>query len=349
MDLAQQRYDKKKFNLAVLGLTMAIVSSIGNATFPIFNSAEMGMVTEAMGVGDKLIALYIVTLITVSTAEILGGIFTVCFNSVKGGYPLGEYKRILSVPVARTILISAILGGPIGTACNMIATQMCGVTYVAVIIGFTPALSAIFGRIFLKEKLGARCVIGILIIVAGIVITSLAPPEGAKNFYLGLAIACACPLAFAGENIISTHAVDVADPRIACPVYRMFGAAIIELLLSFAVALMTGHVDIFVTAFGTLFTMPKAVLFMVLTAFFMAIQYNTVYTAYTYCGAVRAGSILFAYSAFTIPVGMILAGFGVAEYNITTIAVIATAITIVGIVLVIGNPKDLFTLRDKKE
>ena len=348
MNLAEQRYDKKKFNLAVFGLSIAIVASIANATFPIFNSSEMDMVTAQMGVGDILIALYIVTLICVSTAEILAAIFTIIFNTIKGGYPLAEYGRIWKVKVSRTILISAILGGPIGTACNMIATKLCGVTYTAIIVGLTPVISVVLARIFLKEKLKARAILGVCIVVVGCIVAALAPPEGVENFYLGIAIACLCPLAFAGENIISTHAVDVCDPRIACPFYRMLGAAAIELTISLVVAICTGHLDIFTGAFATLFSMPKALLFMVMTSIFMSIQYNMTYTAYTYCGAVRAGSLLFAYSAFTVPVGVILAGFGVAEYNITGLAIIATAITVLGIILVIGNPKEIFTLRDTK-
>ena len=307
--------------------------------------SEMDMVSSNMGVGDRLLALYVVTLICVATAEILAAIFTMIFNSFNGRYPLAEYKRVLSIPISRTILISAILGGPIGTACNMIACKFCGVTYTAVIVGLTPVITAILGAIILKEKLGARAIIGILVVVGGCVVASLAPPEGIENFYLGIGIALCCPIAFAVESIISTHAVDVCDPRIACPVYRMIGAALIEILLALIVCACTGNMDIFGLSFATIFTTPKALLFMFFTSVFMAIQYNMTYTAYTYCGAVRAGSLLFAYSAFTIPVGALLGIVGVAEYHITGLAIIATIVTVIGIALVIGNPREIFTLR----
>ena len=285
-------------------------------------------------------------MICVATAEILAGVMTVIFNAVQGHYPLAEYKRVRNVPVAKMLLLGALFGGPVGAGCNMMATTLCGVTYTAVIVGMTPVVVAIMGHFFLKEKLNLRAVVGILVVVGGCIVTSLSPPEGVENFYLGIIIALFCPVAFSLENVIGAHASDVTDPRISSTVYRLFGGGIIELALALLVCLFTGNMEIMGNATAILFLTPRTVIFMICTALFIAIQYGLTYAAYTYCGAVRAGSIQAAYSAFTIPVGALLGMIGVAEYHITKLAIVSTIITVIGIILVIGNPREIFTLRN---
>lgn len=345
---ATQLYEKRKMNLAIFGLSIAIISSIANATFPIFNSTAMGLVAEDMSVADKMVAMYVVTLLMVALCELLGGLITVVYNCFTG-YPLAEYGRVWKIKSSRMILISAILGGPIATACNMMATGFCGVTYTSCMVGLTPVVTAVLGAIFLKEKTGGRVIVGIVITVIGAIVATLAPPEGVTNFYLGIGLALVCPIAFALESIISTHAVDVCDPRTACPLYRMILSACMEIAIALVVCVATGHMAWFTGVFGTAFTSSRVIWFMILSAVFMAIQYNMTYTAYTYCGAIKASAILFSYSIWTIPVGLLLAACGVAPYAVTGLGILATIIVVIGIMLVIAKPSELFSLRDSNE
>lgn len=63
MNLAEKRYDKKKMDLAIFGLSIAIIASIANATFPIFSGAEIDIINSELGVGDRLAGMFAVTMI----------------------------------------------------------------------------------------------------------------------------------------------------------------------------------------------------------------------------------------------------------------------------------------------
>jgi len=226
------------------------------------------------------------------------------------------------------------------------AIAMCGSTYANAVIGLTPAVTVIFGMIFLKEKVGARVFIGIAICTAGVIIATLSPPEGVNNFYLGIIIVAICPLAYTLESIISTHAVDVSDPMLACPLYRMIGSAIMEFIIVIVVCAVTGHMAWITLALSILTSSPMAMVFILCTAIFMAIQYNGTYNSYVYCGAIKASAILWTGAFWTIPVGFTMQALHILEYNVTTLGMIGAVAVVFGILLVVAKPRELFSLRN---
>ena len=340
---AKTLHEKRKMNLAIFGLTIAFVAAVANTTFQNFNVAATGIIQQ--GFYSTLLAAYVLSLLTLATCELIGGLLMVCFNLFKG-IPLAEYPRAWRVKSSRTILISAILGGPIATAAAVMAIALCGSTYANCVIGLTPVVTAIFGIIFLKEKAGARVWIGIIICTAGVIIATLAPPEGVTQFYTGIALVCICPIAYAIESIISTHAVDVTDPMIACPLYRMIGSAFIEFIIAICVCAVTGHLGWIALAFSILFSSPLCILFILCTAVFMCIQYNGTYTSYTYCGAIKGSAILWTGTFWTIPIGFTMSALGILPYNVTMLGIAGAVVVVIGIMLVVAKPSELFSLRN---
>lgn len=340
---AREQYQKKKVKLAVMGLGLALVSAITLVTFQNFNVAATSLINEHFS--DSLLAAFVLTLITLSLCEFVGGLIMIGYNAATG-MPAAEYRRILQVKSSRTVLISALAAGPVATACSIVGISMCGSTYGNCIVGLTPIITAILAAIFLKEKAGFRVFVGIAIAVAGIIVATLSPPEGITNFYLGIIIVIFAPLGYSAEAIISTHAMDVSDPKIVCPLYRMIGSAIIEMICAVCVCAVTGHMDWFVSAFAIIFSSPVVILFLLIVAVLMAIQYNAIYVAYTYCGATRGSAILFASPIWSIPVGFFTAAIGVLPYSVTGLGIVGAIIVVIGIVIVLAKPSELFNIRN---
>jgi drug/metabolite transporter (DMT)-like permease len=211
---ANELYNKRKMKIAIFGLTLAFVAAMCNTIFQNFSVAASGIIRE--GFASTLLAAYVLSVLTLGICELIGGLITVGFNSSRG-VPLAEYGRVWGVKSSRTILLSAILGGPVATAAAVMAIALAGSTYANCVIGLTPVVTAIFGILFLKEKAGVRVWSGIVICTAGVILATLSPPEGVTNFYLEIAIVAICPIAYTLESIISTHAIDVSDPMLACP------------------------------------------------------------------------------------------------------------------------------------
>lgn len=340
---AKEIYQKKKVKLAVFGLFLAWLSALAMVIFQNFNVSATDMITAHFPSG--LLAAYVLTLLTLSLCEFTGGILMMIYNAVTG-VPFAEYRRIWQVKSSRTVLLSAIAAGPIATACSIIGISMCGSTYGNCIIGLTPIITAILGTIFLKEKTGIRVFFGIAIAVVGIILAAVAPPEGVENFYLGILIILITPIGYSVEATISTHAMDVSEPLIVCPLYRMIGSAIMEMILAIGICVATGHAQWIASAFTIIFSSPIVLLFLFLTAVFIAIQYNCIYVAYSYCGATRGSAILFSSPIWSIPIGLVMAKMGVISYSVTTMGIIGAIVVVIGIVIVLAKPSELFTIRD---
>ena len=339
---AKQLYQKRKMRLAIFGLIIAFAAAVANTVFQNFNVAASGIVGEKFT--DSLLATYVLSVLLIAVGEIIGGIIMILFNRAKGT-PVSEFGRALRVKSSRMILISAILGGPIGTACTVMAVSLCGSTYANCIVGLVPAITCVLGAVFLKEKTGARVWIGVALCTIGVIIAAVSPPEGVTNFYLGIGIACIAPIAFAIENIISTHAVDVVDPMVACPLYRMLGSACIELIIVVVLCAATGNLCWIADAFSVICSSPLCILFILCMSVFMCIQYNGTYTGYTYCGAIKASAILWTGTFWTIPVGFAMSAMNILDYNVTAMGIAGAIVVVVGIMLVIAKPSELFSLR----
>lgn len=340
---AMALYEQKKFRIAIYGLTIAFIAAMANTIFQNFNVAASGQIEG--GFASTLLASYVLSVLLLGICELIGGIFMVLFNLCRG-IPIKEYGRMLNVHSSRTILLSAIMGGPIGTACAVLSIAMCGSTYSNCVIGLTPAITAIMGKFILKENVNKRVWAGIAICTIGVIVACLAPPEGITNFYLGILIACICPIAYSLENMISTHAVDVSDPMVATPLYRMIGSAIIEFVIVIIVCAVTGNMAWIGLAISLITSTPMCMLFMVCTAIFMAIQYNGTYYSYTNCGAVKASAILWTGTFWTIPIGFAMAAMNILDYNVTMVGILGAITVVIGIMLVVAKPSELFDLRN---
>ncbi|MGI6109773.1 MAG: DMT family transporter [Eubacteriaceae bacterium] len=338
----QEIYQKKQMKLVRFGLTIAFAGAMFNCIFQNFNVAATRQIEG--GFSSGLMAAFVMSILTLGICEFLGGVMTLLWNIIRG-VPVAEIGRNWRVKSGRMIIISAILAGPIGTACSVIAVSMCGSTYANCIIGLTPVLAAVLSVVILREKLSGRAWIGIVISIAGAIIACMGAPGDATNFALGIGIACICPLAFALEGIISTHAVDVTDPMLSCPMYRMIASGLIEIVLSIVICLVTGNIAWIGQLFGLITSTPLCLFYLLCTSIAMFIQYNTAYTSFNYCGAAKSEAILWTGTFWTIPVGFVMQALGILPYSVTPMGIIGAIVVVAGILLVVAKPSELFNLR----
>lgn len=341
---AQEAYRKKKIRLAKFGLLIAWISSLCMVTFPIFNSLATDGVYQLFD--SKILTLYVLSLLFVAMGEFFGGIFLILYQTVIKGVPVREYGRVWNVKSSRMVLLSALVAGPLATACLTVSVPLCGSTYSNCISALTPILTAIAAAIFLKEKIGPRIIIGILIAVIGVIIAGFEPPEGVTNFYLGIIIALFAPIGYTAETMISTHVMDVSEPLEVCGLYRMIGAGIMEFIIVVAICGFSGNMEWIRIAFGTVFSNPVLIVFILLTAILMAIQYGTSYIANNYSGPSRASAVVWSTPVWSIPIGFLFAVAGLVPYNVTALGIIGAVVVVIGVVLVLAKPSEMFSLRN---
>lgn len=350
---AEQVYVKKKVGIAKVGMVIAWVSSITAIMFGIFNSAASSLIEADMGFDlSKPLTQAIVCITILGVGEIFAGIMTLIYNATRGK-GLKEFRRMTGFKVSWMMLLSALAAGPLATGLQVTAYSMAGITYVTAILGLSPVVTAILGRMVFKENLNKRVILGIVLVVAGALVTTFigTPDTAGSNFTAGIILACICPIGFALEGIFSTYAGDLIDPIEGCGFYRTICSGIMGLAAMLIIAGCTGNIEIWAMTVKAIFTNPLTLIFVILFAGFVALSYNTTYVGFNKCGPSRCLAIVNTMPVWSIPIGLLFAAImpKYYSYDVTGAAVIGAIVVVIGVVMVVMKPSELFKLRDVEE
>lgn len=340
-----EAYKKTKIKVAGIGLVLALLSAM--TVSPQGNALAWANNLVNVPAEKTAVVLIVLTLATLAVSDLLSGVWLLIWNLINGR-SIKEYFRLGKTKMAGLLLLAAFCGGPFATGALMTGINLCGLTYALVIGSATPILTAIVGRIVFKETLNSRMIIGIIIAVAGIVTLGYAPPSGDyPYFYLGLFIAALAPIGFTLEGIVATYATDMADPNVAVSLCRSFGSALLNLCIMLPLfSTISGDISTGYTIVGNAISNPVVLAILAFAALSGGFSYLTTYIAFNLSGPTRTLAVVNTFGVWSIPVGFIFAAFGVMEYGITTQAIIGAFVVLIGVTLVVANPKDLVQLRE---
>ena len=105
-----------------------------------------------------------------------------------------------------SVIIGALLAGPIGMQCNLYAVKYIGSGLTSSITAIYPAVSVILAVIFLRHKVSTKTIVGIALIITGIFIQSY-KSEQVNSFYIGFLFALICAVAWGSESVLSSYAM----------------------------------------------------------------------------------------------------------------------------------------------
>ncbi|WP_304126363.1 DMT family transporter [Gemella sanguinis] len=105
-----------------------------------------------------------------------------------------------------SVIIGALLAGPIGMQCNLYAVKYIGGGLTSSITAVYPAVSVILAIFFLKHKVSKKTIVGIALIIAGIFAQSYTS-EQVNSFYIGFLFALICAVAWGSESVLSSYAM----------------------------------------------------------------------------------------------------------------------------------------------
>lgn len=150
--------------------------------------------------------LLVAPLISTFLHDTFSAIWMMIYLGVKG--ELGTALGKLKVSSGRIIIIAGALGGPIGMTFYVLSLQNIGASYTAVISSVYPAVGALFAFIILKDKLGIRNWIGLLISIGFIVLLSYSGNlVVGSNISLGLLFIIICVVGWGLECVVSAYAM----------------------------------------------------------------------------------------------------------------------------------------------
>ena len=105
-----------------------------------------------------------------------------------------------------SVIIGALLAGPIGMQCNLYAVKYIGSGLTSSITAIYPAVSVMLAVIFLRHKVSTKTIVGIALIITGIFIQSY-KSEQVNSFYIGFLFALICAVAWGSESVLSSYAM----------------------------------------------------------------------------------------------------------------------------------------------
>ena len=105
-----------------------------------------------------------------------------------------------------SVIIGALLAGPIGMQCNLYAVKYIGSGLTSSITAIYPAVSVVLAVIFLRHKVSTKTIVGIALIITGIFIQSY-KSEQVNSFYIGFLFALICAVAWGSESVLSSYAM----------------------------------------------------------------------------------------------------------------------------------------------
>lgn len=124
----------------------------------------------------------------------------------------GAVVQAAKTKSGRFIMLSALMGGPIGMTAYVKAIHYIGPAYTAIISSVFPALGALFSYIFLKEKMRPIQIIGLFVSIAGVIVLGYTPGgSGEGNMIIGFGCALLCCVGWASEAVICAYGMKDPD------------------------------------------------------------------------------------------------------------------------------------------
>ncbi len=180
----------------------------GGKRYGIFSGALWGLDTVVLA-----IALAMTPFLDFGQSALAGAVLhdvacaviLLVYMAVRGR--LKDTMTALRTRPGKSVIVAALLGGPIGMSGYLIAIDNIGPGLTAIISTFYPALGTLLAFILLKERMAPRQIAALLVALAAIVATGWSatsePIEGG-NAILGVVGALACVIGWGSEAVILT-------------------------------------------------------------------------------------------------------------------------------------------------
>lgn len=256
-------------------------------------------------------------------------------NAINGKWR--EYLRTMLTKPARFVLIASVLGGPVGMSCNLLGIYFAGASYTAAITAAYPAIGALLGAVFLKEKISGRVWGGIFAAILGSFIVGYVPPEGDQypHFYLGVGLAVVAAIGWALEGVFSTYGMDLIDSDIAIGI-RETVSFLMYLLVVLPLAGDEAY-RLLLNCWGS-----PVLLMLAGVGLIGGASYLSWYRAMNMTGVGRAMGLNVTYAVWSVVFGWLLLNLTITPTLIGGVMLICT-----GTVLTIGDPRKLVNLRTR--
>ena len=353
--LAKQKFKSQKSAFMKKGITIAIISGILYGMYSAFLTKGMavGIWAEWYGyvptsiVLSAFVGTYVLGAVGCAVNDSCAAVVMLITSAIKG--TLGDVFRCIKTKPGALMIAAALAGGPIANTAYVIALSMAG-PIAAAISALCSAVGAIIGRVFLKQELNARMVLGIVIcFAAGCVLSGTTFDAANMTAFIGMMIAFIAALGWGFEGAIGGYGVCMMDYQIGITI-RELTSGLSNIIIMVPILSLIG------LAFGgdglgegmgllvSAFTDPTCMIWFLLSGTCCGFSFALWYKGNSMCGSALGMTCNAAYSFWTPLCCWILMGiiFGEDGYMLSPIQWLMAIVIVIGIFLIAMDPRDLF-------
>ena len=334
------------------GVTVAILSGMSYGLFTAF-LFYVGMAKGAWPdfyekAGSSLILLCLVSALGAAINDSISAVWSVGIAGFKGKF--GDFFRSIATRPGKMMIIAALCGGPIASTAYVLAFFYAG-SLAAPITALCPAIGAILARIFFKQQLTPRMLLGIgICFVSAIMIGGLSfDVDASPTLLLGIFIALIAAFGWGLEGCVAGYGTAMIDYEIGITI-RQFTSGLSNLIILIPLfAIMAGggfgmSLDYFNRAVMSSDAMP----WFIVSGFFAMFAFSLWYKGNSMCGAALGMACNGAYAFWTPLFCWLIPGIFLGELGppIPTIGWIAAVLMAFGILVIAMNPMDLLKKKE---
>lgn len=224
--------------------------------------------------------------------DALSSVWLLLFRKSYKQFRGNNVLQVLKSKPGKWLLLSGLFGGPLGMSAYVLSINYVGASDTAVISALYPVMGSIFARLFLKENLTKKQMIGILLSAAGVIgMVGLPRGDGGHAAYYVLAFACA--LFWGLEAVVSSYAMKHGNAPFEAALQIRQWTSVICYAVLFLPLLHAWNFT------GQLLT-DKVILLFVLTALLETGSYLLYYKSISVTGAPKAMSLNITYIIWSV-------------------------------------------------
>lgn len=126
------------------------------------------------------------------------------------------------------LCMGALLGGPLGQVSYCLGILWAGPTYALALSALYPVIGCILARVFLHQRMTVRMSVGIVLAVAGAIITGFSPPDFTAHLLLpGMLCALLAAFCWGSEIVLAVRGMDEIEPDLAITVRESISGAVL--------------------------------------------------------------------------------------------------------------------------
>lgn len=350
VDLEMKRQSEHKKRIRI-GYMMALFCAIlwglwylpGNALWVLEPFTSMYTAIEASN--DSTIALLIVAVLITAFNALTVILALLVWNGALG--KLKEMGRTVTQMSTCTkyYFLASIMGGPIAILGSFIAMGFVGAAFAAVAALFYPVIGSILSRVWLKQKISRRAMIGILVIIigsftvyAGGLINDLTSGNASMWGYIGGLMAAA---GWGIEGAVAAKGLDISEPDVGITL-RFLGENIIWWVIVIPLLALVGFP--MYTYAAQVFD-PITLIVLIMAGITFGFCYVTWYKSFTLVGVGRGQGIGNLYGMFAVVFIFLFVGTA-PEWTV----LVGGGLCIVGsLVMFTEDSLELVSIRESKE